>query len=48
MLSYIKKGSPVHIALACAGFGEGSDHFRSYVRSISLHLCKRLFPGFEP
>jgi hypothetical protein len=39
-----KKGSPVHIAPACAGFG----HFGSYVRSLSLHFCKSLFSGFEP
>jgi hypothetical protein len=42
-----KKGSLVHIAPACIGYGEGSDHFGSYVRSISLHFCKRLFSGFE-
>jgi hypothetical protein len=41
---YIKKGSPVHVAPACTR----SDHFRSYVRSISLYFCKRLFPGLEP
>ena len=43
-----KKGSPVHVAPACAGSGEGSDHFGSFVRIISLHFCKRLFPGLEP
>jgi hypothetical protein len=42
------KGSPVHVAPACAGFGEGFDHFGSYVCSLSLHFCKRLFPGLEP
>jgi hypothetical protein len=31
----------MHVAPACAGF----DHFRSYVRSLSLHFCKRLFLG---
>jgi hypothetical protein len=36
--------SPVHVAPACIG----SDHFGSYVRSISLHFYKRLFPGLEP
>jgi hypothetical protein len=41
------KGSLVHVAPACAGSGEGSDHFGSYVRNISLHFCKRLFPGLE-
>jgi hypothetical protein len=41
------KGSPVHVAPACAWSGEGSDHFGSYVRSLSLHFCKRLFPGLE-
>jgi hypothetical protein len=25
-----------------------SNHFGSYVRSISLHFCKRLVPGLEP
>jgi hypothetical protein len=34
----------VHIAPACSG----SDHFGSYLRSLSLHLCKRLFPGLKP
>jgi hypothetical protein len=43
-----KKGSPVHVAPACAGSGEGSDHFGSYVRSLYLHFCKRLFPGLDP
>jgi hypothetical protein len=38
------KSSPVHIAPACAG----SDHFGSYVRSLSLHFFKRLFSGLEP
>jgi hypothetical protein len=42
------KGSPMHVASAYAGSGEGSDHFRSYVRTISLHFYKRLFLGFEP
>jgi hypothetical protein len=37
-----------HIAPACAGFGEGSDHFGSYVRSFFLYFCKRLFPILEP
>lgn len=27
---------------------EGSEHFGSFVRNISLHLCKRLFPRLEP
>jgi hypothetical protein len=27
---------------------EGSDHFRSYVYSLSLYFCKRLFLGHEP
>jgi hypothetical protein len=35
----------VHVAPACTGSGEGSDHFGSYVCSLSLHFCKRLFPG---
>ncbi|VAH28120.1 unnamed protein product [Triticum turgidum subsp. durum] len=25
-----------------------SDHFGSIVRTLSLHFCKRLFPGLEP
>jgi hypothetical protein len=33
----VHKGSPVHVAPACAGPREGSDHFGSYVRSFSLH-----------
>ena len=44
---YIIKGSPVHVAPACAGSGEGSDHFGSIVRSLSLHFCKRLFLPHE-
>ncbi|XP_044343151.1 uncharacterized protein [Triticum aestivum] len=43
-----KRAAPVHVAPACAGSGEGSDHFGSIVRSLSLHFCKRLFPGLEP
>jgi hypothetical protein len=38
----------VHVAPTCAGSGEESDHFGSFVRSLSLHFCKRLFPGLEP
>jgi hypothetical protein len=38
----------VHVASACAGSGEWSDHYGSIVRSLSLHFCKRLFPGLEP
>jgi hypothetical protein len=41
------KGSLVHVAPACAGSGEGSDHFVSYVRKLTLHFCKRPFPGPE-
>ena len=37
------KGNLVHVAPACAGSKEGSDHFGSIVRSLSLHFCKRLF-----
>jgi hypothetical protein len=43
-----KKGSPVHVVPACTGSGEGSNHFGSYVHSISLHFYNRLFPGLEP
>jgi hypothetical protein len=45
---YKKRGSLMHVAPACVESGEGSDHFGSYVCSIFLHLCKRLFPGLEP
>jgi hypothetical protein len=45
---FCEKGSLVHVAPACAGSKEGSDHFGSYVRSLSLHLCKWLFLGLEP
>jgi hypothetical protein len=38
-----KKGSPVDVPPACARSREGSDHFWSYVRSLSLHFCERLF-----
>ncbi len=41
-------GQPGARSPACAGSGEGSDHFGSYIRSLSLHFCKRLFPGLEP
>jgi hypothetical protein len=43
-----KKGSPVHVAPACVGYREGSDHFESYVLSLSLHFYKKLFPGLGP
>ena len=45
---WMLKGNLVHVAPACAGSREGSDHFGSIVRSLSLHFCKRLFPGLEP
>jgi hypothetical protein len=32
----------------CAGSREGFDHFGSYVGSLSLHVCNRLFPTLEP
>jgi hypothetical protein len=38
----------VHVAPACVGSGEGSDHFGSYVHNLSPHFHKRLFPGLEP
>jgi hypothetical protein len=38
----------VHVAPTCAGSRERFDHFGSYTHSISLHFCKRLFPGLEP
>jgi hypothetical protein len=41
--SLYKKGSSVHVVSAYAG----SDHFGSYVGSLSLHFCKRLFPGLK-
>jgi hypothetical protein len=34
----------VHLAPTYAGF----DHLGSYVRRLSLHFCKRMFPGLEP
>jgi hypothetical protein len=37
----------VHVTPACAGSEKGSDHFGSYVHSIFLHFCKRLFSGLE-
>jgi hypothetical protein len=43
-----KKGHPVHVAPACAVSGEASNHVGSYVHSLSLHFCKRLFSGLEP
>jgi hypothetical protein len=39
-----QKSNLVHVAPACAG----SDHFGSYIRSLSLHFYKRLFLGLEP
>jgi hypothetical protein len=39
------KGSLMHVAPACTRSAEGSDHFRSYVHSLSLYFYKRLFPG---
>jgi hypothetical protein len=33
-----KKSSPMHVAPACVWYREESDHFWSYVRSISLHF----------
>jgi hypothetical protein len=39
------KDSSVHIAPVCTGPRGGSGHFGSYVRSLSLHFCRRLFPG---
>jgi hypothetical protein len=43
----LKKSCMMHVVPACVGSGEGSDHFRSYVRSLYLHFCKRLFLGLE-
>ena len=43
-----KKGSPVHVAPTCAGSGEESDHLGLFVRSLSLHFCRRLVLGLEP
>lgn len=39
-----KKGSPMHVAPICAG----SDHFRSFVCSLSLHLFKSWFQDLNP
>jgi hypothetical protein len=38
----MSKGSLMHIASACVGFGEGTDHFDSHVRNISLYFYKKL------
>jgi hypothetical protein len=38
----------MHIALACVGSGEGSDHFGPYVHILSLYFCKKLFQRLEP
>jgi hypothetical protein len=35
----------VHITPTCTGSGEVFDQFGSYVHNISLHFCRRLFPG---
>jgi hypothetical protein len=43
-----RKSSLVHVTPACVGYGEVSDHFGSYVHSLSLHFYKRLFSGLEP
>jgi hypothetical protein len=40
-----KRGSLMYITPACARYREGSDHFRSYVYSLSLHLCKGNISG---
>jgi hypothetical protein len=32
----------MHIAPMCVRNGKESDHFGSYVRSLSLHFCKML------
>jgi hypothetical protein len=37
----------VHEAPTCAGSEKGYDHFRSYIRSLLLHFCKRLFLRLE-
>jgi hypothetical protein len=42
-----KKNNPVHVAPDCAESGEGCNHFGSYVCSIFLHFCPRLFLGLE-
>jgi hypothetical protein len=33
----------MHVAPAC----RGSDHFGSYVHSLSLHFCKKLLPRLK-
>jgi hypothetical protein len=43
----LKKSSPVHVAPACTGSEEWSDHFGSYIRKFPLHFCKRLLQGLE-
>jgi hypothetical protein len=44
LLDTSTKGNLVHIALTCAG----SNHFRYYVRTLSLYFYKRLFSVLEP
>jgi hypothetical protein len=44
----MNKGSPVHVTPAYEGSKEGSDHFGSYVRSLSMHFYNRLFLGLKP
>jgi hypothetical protein len=43
-----QKGSLVYVAPAYAKSRERSDHFGSYVRSISLYFYERPFSGLEP
>ena len=38
-----KKGNLVHVAPACAGSREGSDHFGSIVRSLSTKIVIKLY-----
>jgi hypothetical protein len=47
MTNTIKKGTPVHVALACTGSGERSDHFGSYVCSLFLELVNFIVSKFS-
>lgn len=38
----------MHVASAYFGSEEVSEHFESFVCSLSMHFCKRLFIGLEP
>jgi hypothetical protein len=45
--SFIYMPFVLYVAPICPGFEKGSDRFGSYVCSLSLYFCKRLFLGLE-